>query len=195
VYSSPVLYSSSLQDFLPNFPISDFLSATCNILIADCNSDAQSAVVMSKTLYPPKLHPQFMTACLYFLIKSTSTWSITFTSICIYVAMTFIQALKFMYEIQGLHGSADSCCGLLGWHHLAWYMNINIISEEHTAPMFSTKMYLDNSLLKNFYITLFTSKVSSFPLPDNHSQKSPMWHKVCQMISVAATIWYWQWTV
>jgi len=49
MHSSPVLCSSSLHDFLPNFAISDFLSATHNILIADCNSDSQSAVVMSTT--------------------------------------------------------------------------------------------------------------------------------------------------
>ena len=38
LHSSPVLCSSSLQDFLSNFPISDFLSATRNILIlvVDC---------------------------------------------------------------------------------------------------------------------------------------------------------------
>jgi hypothetical protein len=65
-------------------------------------------------------------------------------------------------------------------------MNINIISKEHTASMFRTKMFLDDTLLRK-YFKLFTSMDSNFPLPDNQSE-SPMWHKVYHMIYDAATI-------
>jgi len=105
MYSIPVLCSSSLQDFP---------SAIQNVLIVDCNNDSQSAVVMS-TFYPTKNCTHNLWLCFYFWIKSTSTWSFTFTSICIYVAMTCIQTLKFMYEIQVLLGSAVSYYDLPGY--------------------------------------------------------------------------------
>lgn len=134
-----------------------------------------------------------MTACLYFWIKSSSTWSFIFTSFCIYVT-TCIQTLKFMYDswsaCQWRHMLWSS--GL--WHHVAWYTNINNISEEHTASMFKTKTFLEDSSLRK-YFKIFTSQVSSLPLPDNHSQKSPMWYTVYLVIYNAATIWYWQRTV
>jgi hypothetical protein len=68
-------------------------------------------------------------------------------------------------------------------------MNINNISEEHTASMFKTKTFLEDSSLRK-YFKIFTSQVSSLPQPDNHSQKSPMWLKVYLVIYNAATIWY-----
>jgi len=69
MHSSPVLCSSSLQDLLPNFPITHFLSATHNILITDCNSDSQSAVVMSTTFYPTKIAPTIYDCMFLFFNK------------------------------------------------------------------------------------------------------------------------------
>jgi len=49
-----------------------------------------------------------------------------------YVAMTCIQTLKFMYEIQVLHGSADTCCGLLGYDTIQPGTWISTSSQRNT---------------------------------------------------------------
>ena len=98
----------------------------------DCNSEPQSAVVMSTTFYPTKTAPTIYD-CMFLILNKVYFNMVLYLYLHFaYVAMTCIQTLKFMYEIQVLHGSADTCCGLLGYDTIQPGTWISTSSQRNT---------------------------------------------------------------